>query len=81
MTNLTNKDIEFLSNQDLIGVLRSVLNELDVVSSSGAHRSTTYLAVSTIEGLFTEILALLRIQPMLNASAFQTCPSPDLLNY
>lgn len=63
MTNLANKDIEFLSNQELIGVLRSVLDELDVVSSHGAHRSTTYLAVSTIEGLFTEILALLKIQP------------------
>jgi hypothetical protein len=63
MTNLTNKDIEFLSNRDLIDILRSVLNELDVVASGGAHRSTTYLAVSAIEGLFGEILTLLRIQP------------------
>jgi hypothetical protein len=63
MTNLTNKDIEFLSKQDLIGVLRSALDELDVVSSSGAHRSTTYLAVSTIEGLFTKLLTLLKLQP------------------
>jgi hypothetical protein len=63
MTDLTNKDIEFLSNRELIEILRSVLNELDVVAGRGAHRSTTYLAVSAIEGLLGEILTLLRIDP------------------
>jgi hypothetical protein len=63
MVNFTNKDIEFLSNRELIDILGSLLHELDVVAGSEAHRSTTYLAVSTIEGLFGEILKLLRIQP------------------
>lgn len=64
MANLTNKDIEFLSNQELIDILRSVLAEIDIVGSSGAHRSTTYLAVSAIEGLFGEIRKLLELQPV-----------------
>ena len=63
MTSLTNKDIEFLSNQELISILQSVLHEIDITASSGAHRSTTYLAVSAVEGLFGELLKLLRIQP------------------
>jgi hypothetical protein len=63
MTSFTNKDIEFLSNKDLIEILRAVLDEIDVVTSGDAHRSTTYLAVSAIEGLFGELLVLLRIQP------------------
>lgn len=61
MENVTDKDIEFLSNQELIDLLRSLLGEIDVVASNGAHRSTTYLAVSAIEGLFGELLTLLRI--------------------
>ncbi len=63
MASFTNKDIEFLSNRGLVDILRELLHELDVVASSGAHRSTTYLAVSAIEGLFGEILKLLGIQP------------------
>jgi hypothetical protein len=63
MSSFTNKDIEFLSNRELIDILNSLLQELDLVASSGAHRSTTYLAVSAIEGLFGEIMKLLRIQP------------------
>lgn len=62
MATFTEKDIEFLSNQKLVEILQSLLDELDVVASSGAHRSTTYLAVSAIEGLFREILKLLRIE-------------------
>jgi hypothetical protein len=61
MANFTEKDIEFLSNQELIVLLRSLLEEIDLVASAGAHRSTTYLAVSAIEGLFGELLTLLRI--------------------
>jgi len=63
MAILTNKNIEFLSNPDLIAILGLILEELDVVASGGAHRSTTYLAVSALEGLFNEILKLLRIAP------------------
>lgn len=59
MTDFTNKNIEFLSNRELINILRSVLEEIDAVASVGAHRSTTYLAVSTIEGLCGELLHLL----------------------
>jgi hypothetical protein len=58
MANFTERDIEFLSNQKLIDLLRSLLDEIDVVASAGAHRSITYLAVSAIEGLFGEILNL-----------------------
>jgi len=72
MVNFTNKDIEFLSNRELVDILRSLLHELDVVASSGAHRSTTYLAVSAIEGLFGEILKLLRIQPSTVPQAWPT---------
>jgi len=63
MASFTNKDIEFLSNRELIDILGSLLQELDVVANSGAHRSTTYLAVSAIEGLFGEIMKLLGIKP------------------
>ncbi len=63
MANLTNKNLDFLSNEELINVLQSVLNELDVVISAGAHRSATYLAVSAIEGLLGELIRLLRISP------------------
>ena len=63
MTNSTNKNIEFLSNPELVAILRTILDEIDVVVSAGAHRSTTYLAVSAIEGLFGEILKLRRIGP------------------
>jgi hypothetical protein len=70
MASFTIKDIEFLSNRELIDILRSLLQELDVVASSGAHRSTTYLAVSAIEGLFGEIMKLLRIQPSTVRSAW-----------
>lgn len=63
MGSFTNKDIEFLSNRELIDILNSLLKELDLVASSGAHRSTTYLAASAIEGLFGELLKLLDIQP------------------
>jgi hypothetical protein len=64
MTNFTNKNIGFLSNRELEKILKSLLGELDLVASSGAHRSTTYLAVSAIEGLFGELLKLLNIQPI-----------------
>ena len=57
------KDIEFLSNRELVEIFRSVLNELDIVASAGAHRATTYLAVSPIEGIFGEIVKLLDIGP------------------
>lgn len=63
MADHTNKDIEFLSNRELVGILRSLLDELDVVANTGAHRATTYLAVSAIEGIFGEILRLLDIGP------------------
>jgi hypothetical protein len=63
MADLTNKNLNFLSNEKLINILRSILNEIDVVASSGAHRSTTYLAVSAIEGIFGEILKLKRLNP------------------
>jgi hypothetical protein len=61
MTNLTNKNIDFLSDREVIDILLSVLNELDLVASVGGHRSTTYLAVSGVEGLFSEILRLKQI--------------------
>lgn len=63
MATFTTKDIEFLSNRDLINILRSVLDEIDIVVSIEAHRSTTYLAVSAIEGVFKELIKLLDIQP------------------
>lgn len=63
MTDLVNKNIGFLSNRELEIILRSSLEELDLVANSGAHRSTTYLAVSAIEGLFAELIRLLDIQP------------------
>ncbi len=63
MASLTNKNLDFLSNEKLINILRSVFDETDVVGISGAHRSTTYLAVSAIEGLFGELLKLLRLEP------------------
>jgi hypothetical protein len=61
MADLTNKNLDFLPDTKLITILRSVLKEIDIVASSGAHRSTTYLAVSAIEGLFRELLKLLKI--------------------
>ncbi len=61
MTSLTNKNIEFLSDREFISILLSVLNEIDMVANLGAYRSTTYLAVSTIEGLFSEVLRLKQI--------------------
>lgn len=63
MGTLTNKDVEFLSNPDLINILHSVLRELDIVGASQTHRSTTYLAVSAIEGIFGELLNLLNLTP------------------
>src|SRR5258706_6971748 len=63
MTNLTNKSLEFLSNEELINILQSVLSEIDVAENVKAHRSTTYLAVSAIEGLFGELLKLLMLEP------------------
>jgi hypothetical protein len=64
MVNATNKNIEFLSDGELIEILKSVLQEIDIVVSSGAHRSTTFLAVSAIEGLFGEIMRLKKIPPV-----------------
>ena len=61
MASLTNKNIEFLSDRELISILLSVLNEIDMVANLGAHRSTTYLAVSTIEGLFSDLLRLKQV--------------------
>ncbi len=61
MANLTNQNIDFLSDRELVNILLSVLNEIDLVASVGGHRSTTYLAVSAIEGLFSEILRLKQI--------------------
>jgi hypothetical protein len=61
MTIHTNQNIDFLSNQEVINILLSILNEIETVASVGAHRSTTYLAVSAIEGLFSEILKLRQI--------------------
>jgi hypothetical protein len=49
-------DVEFLSNADLINVVQSLLNEIDLVASAEAHRSTLFLAASAIEGLFGELL-------------------------
>jgi len=63
MVSFTNKDIDFLSNRELVEILKTLLDEVDLVASAGANRSTTYLAVSAIEGLFSEILKLLSIQP------------------
>src|SRR5664279_4210806 len=63
MADPTNKDLIFLSDKKLIGILRSVLDELDVVARVEAPRSTTYLAVSAIEGLFGGILKLRGIFP------------------
>ena len=62
MADLTNKNLDFLSNEELINVLRSTLEEIDQVASLGAHKSTTYLAVSAIEGLFGELLKLKKLQ-------------------
>ncbi len=59
----TNKNLDFLSNENLVTILRSLLDEIDLAVNSGAHRSTTYLAVSAIEGLFGEILKLKGILP------------------
>jgi hypothetical protein len=70
MATFTNKDIDFLSNRELIDILGSLLQELDVVATSGAHRATTYLAMSAIEGLFGEIMKLLRIQPSTTPDAW-----------
>ena len=61
MGKFVKTDVEFLSNEDLINVVQSLLNEIDLVANAGAHRSTTYLAVSAIEGLFGELLK--RIPP------------------
>ncbi len=63
MTRFTNQNLEFLSNEDLIRVLQSVLREIDVVANAESYRSTTYLAVSAIEGLFGELRKLLDITP------------------
>lgn len=63
MAELTNKNIEFLSDRELVIILRSILEEIDLVATIGAHRSTTYLAVSTIEGLLGDLIKLLNIQP------------------
>ncbi len=41
MASFTTKDIEFLSNRELIDILGSLLQELDVEANAGAHRSTT----------------------------------------
>src|SRR5258708_958962 len=63
MMTPTNKNLDFLSNENLVTILRSLLDEIDLAVNSGAHRSTTYLAVSAIEGLFGEILKLKGILP------------------
>lgn len=63
MRDLVNKNIGFLSNRELELILMSSIEELNLVANSGAHRSTTYLAVSAIEGLFAELIRLLNIQP------------------
>jgi hypothetical protein len=63
MTNFTNKNLDFLSDEKLINILNSILDELEIVIAAGAYRSTTYLAVSAIEGLFRRLIDLLRIQP------------------
>ncbi|MBL8162268.1 MAG: hypothetical protein JNJ61_09810 [Anaerolineae bacterium] len=57
----TNKGVEFLSNEELIQVLSSVLEEIDIIVEAGAHRSATYLAVSTIEGVCREIIRLKKL--------------------
>jgi hypothetical protein len=59
----TNKEIEFLSDEELFDVLLSVLNEIDAVARVGAHRATTYLAMSATEGIFGQILKLKKRVP------------------
>ena len=71
MTELSNINLEFLSNENLINILRSVLNEVDTVANHNAHRTTTYLAVSTIEGIFRELIKLFG----LNSSNVPTWPT------
>lgn len=59
MTKLSDINLEFLSDEKLINVLRPILDEIDTVANYEAHRSTTYLAVSVIEGVFRELINLL----------------------
>ncbi len=66
----TNKNLDFLSDEKIINLVNSILTEIDVVSSVGAHRSTTYLSVSAIEGLFDALIQLKDI----NASNLPTWP-------
>ena len=54
--------LDFLSNDDLARVLRSILEEMDLVASIGAHRSTLYLAASAIEALSGDLVKLKRLE-------------------
>lgn len=58
MTNHTNKNLDFLSNEGLINILRAILDEIEITANYGAYKSTTYLAVSAIEGIFGELIKL-----------------------
>ena len=59
-TEITRKDINFISDIDLRVVLRDRLNELDRIFLVNANYSTIFLAISTIEGIFKHIAAIFR---------------------
>lgn len=59
-TEITRKEINFISDIDLRVVLLDRLNELDRIFLVNANYSTIFLAISTIEGIFKHIAAIFR---------------------
>lgn len=54
-TEITRKEINFISDIDLRVVLRDRLKELDKIFLVNANYSTIFLAISTIEGIFKHV--------------------------
>lgn len=59
-TEITKKNINFISDVDLRVVLRDRLQELDRIFLVNANYSTIFLAISTIEGIFKHVATIFR---------------------
>lgn len=69
MSEHTNKDILFLSDSRAVQIISSILGEIDRAVSTSAYRATVYLCVSAIEGIFGDLLRLLRaVDPIVRAN-------------
>jgi hypothetical protein len=72
MTQVTNKQIDFIDDVDLRKTLLERLNELDRIFLVNATYSTVFVAIGAIEGIFTHNAAIYKKE--IKASANTTYP-------